>query len=226
MRVLKLIISLLLFALFLTIGIDESSALHYKEILDKKKCDSCHKFQGPPDKTIAEILKRKAPDLFYAGSKFKEEWLVGFLQKPTIIRPAGVLYVNNITGDKKDEIKDVKPCPSNLSKEEADIFAKYLMTLKESNMKTGFTVDEKFSKAKARILFTQKEACNGCHRMKPEEGGISCPTLYNAGQRLNPDWVFDFIKDPHKWDPKIWMPRRITEDSDAALLTNFIASMK
>ncbi|MBI3813890.1 MAG: c-type cytochrome [Nitrospinae bacterium] len=227
MKALKLVIGLLMFALFILTGISSSIAADGKAVVDAKKCGSCHKMQGPAVKTIAEVLKRQSPDLFYAGSKFKEAWLVGFLQNPTIIRPAGTVYVNHIkTGEKKDEIVDVKPCAAKLSKDEAEAVAKYLMTLKEPSMKTGVIVDENFSKAKAKILFTQKEACHGCHRIKADEGGVSCPTLYNAGARLNPDWIYDFIKDPMKYDPKIWMPKRDLSDEDFILLSKFIASMK
>ena len=225
MKGLKLLISLFIVTVFFSTG--SAIAADGKAIVDSKKCGSCHKMQGPPDKTIAEVLKRKAPDLFYAGSKFKEEWLVGFLQKPTMIRPAGTVYVNNIKmGEKKDEIGDVKPCASALSKDEAEAVTKYLMTLKEPTMKTGVIVDDKFSKAKAKVLFGQKEGCSGCHRDKADSGGVSCPTLYNAGERLNPDWIFDFIKNPQKYDPKIWMPRRELSDEDFMLLSKLIASMK
>lgn len=225
MKMLRLAISLFVVAVFFSTG--SSFAADGKAIVDSKKCGSCHKMQGPAVKTIAEVLKRQAPDLFYAGSKFKEEWLVGFLQKPAIIRPGGTVYVNHIkTGEKKDEIVDVKPCASKLSKDEAEAVAKYLMTLKEPSMKAGVIVDESFSKAKAKILFTQKEGCHGCHRIKADEGGVSCPTLYNAGARLNPDWIYDFIKNPMKYDPKIWMPKRDLSDEDFMLLSKFIVSMK
>src|SRR3989338_211575 len=225
MKSLKILISLIVFALFLSVGISNSIADEKdgKAIVDSKKCGSCNKMQGPQDKTIADVLKRKAPDLFYAGSKFKTEWLEKFLQKPTIIRPAGTVYLNNI---KKDEIGDVKPCASNVSAKEAHEVTEYLMTLKEPTMKTGVIVDESFSKAKAKVLFGQKEGCSGCHRDKADSGGTSCTTLYNAGERLNPDWVFDFLKNPQKYDPKIWMPRRELSDEDFMLLSKLIASMK
>src|SRR3989338_6769611 len=159
MKSLKILISLIVFALFLSAGVVNSVSADEKEgkaLVESKKCGSCHKMQGPPDKTIADVLKRKAPDLFYAWSKFKTEWLEKFLQKPTIIRPAGTVYLNNIKmGDKKDEIGDVKPCASNVSAKEAHEVTEYLMTLKEPTMKTGVIVDESFSKAKAK--FGQKE---------------------------------------------------------------------
>ena len=199
-----------------------------KGVFASKNCGGCHQIQGPAaEKTFEDQLKKKGPELWYSGSKFKKEWLEGFLQKPTIIRPAGTVFLNNIKmGEKKDEIGEVKPCASNLSEKEAHEVTEYLMTLKEPTMKTGVIVDDKFSKAKAKVLFGQKEGCSGCHKDKADSGGTSCPTLYNAGERLNPDWVFDFLKNPQKYDPKIWMPRRELSDEDFMLLSKLIASMK
>ncbi len=225
MKALRLLISLFVGVVFFSAG--SSFAADGKAVVDSKKCGTCHKMQGPSAKTIAELLNRKAPDLFYAGSKFKEAWLVSFLQNPTVLRPAGTVYLNHIKpGEKKDEIVDVKPCAAKLSKDEAEAVAKHLMTLKDASMKSGVIADENFSKAKAKILFTQKEACHGCHRIKADEGGVSCPTLYNAGARLNPDWIYDFMKNPMKYDPKIWMPKRDLSDEDFMLLAKFVASMK
>ncbi len=71
-------------------------------LVKSNKCDSCHKMAGPAVKTIKELEARKAPDLFYAGSKFNKDWLVKFLQNPSIIRPAGTVYVNFLKKGEQD----------------------------------------------------------------------------------------------------------------------------
>ncbi|MBI4827927.1 MAG: c-type cytochrome [Nitrospinae bacterium] len=71
-----------------------ASAADGKAVVSANKCASCHKMAGPAAKTIAEVRQRKAPDLFYAGSKFKKEWLEKFLQSPTKLRPAGTVYIS------------------------------------------------------------------------------------------------------------------------------------
>ena len=47
---------------------------HVKELV-QNTCASCHRLEGPP----ASRLEKKAPDLIGSGSKFKHEWLVGWL---------------------------------------------------------------------------------------------------------------------------------------------------
>ncbi|MDK1024027.1 MAG: c-type cytochrome [Gammaproteobacteria bacterium] len=201
-------------------------------LLSQKGCSNCHDLNGPPAATIAEVLKRKAPDLFYAGSKFQEQWLVDYLQHPIQLRPAGTVYLNHIKTNTKgqDEVSEVPGCESRLTQEEAVAVAQHLMTLKDANMETGVVTLGKFSKARARKVFSKDEGCNGCHRIQLRArvitGGVSCPDLFNAGDRLNPDWVFSVIKDPQYWDPKAWMPVRNLDDATVLLLTQFLMSQK
>ena len=225
---------LLLGVLFLLMPFPPAEAVEGKVIIAQNKCGSCHKMTGPPAKTIAEVLARKAPDLFYAGSKFQEEFLVEFSQRPYRVRPTGTVYVNNIeTGEegKIDRlIQNPSLCASGLSQEDAIAAAKYLMTFKDKDMKTGvYQPGAKFFRARAKLIFFKSTACSGCHQVKKRnkvEGGVSGPTLYNAGSRLNGDWVYSFIKDPHYWDPKVWMPELDLPDNTWLLLTNFVMTMK
>ncbi|MFQ5784223.1 MAG: cytochrome C [Alphaproteobacteria bacterium] len=198
-----------------------------------KSCVSCHNLSGPSPNTFDALLKRRAPDLFYAGSKFNRTWLVGWLQKPTLIRPAGVIYLKNIvTKDKKDNIRkeSVAPCPTKLSQPEAEAVADYLMTLKDPNLKAG-VVDpkKKLRKHKALRLFRKKLPCIGCHAItfgKRTMGGVTGPDLRDAGNRLNPDWVYAQIENPQYWDPMTWMPRIEMSHRKREMLTLFIISMK
>lgn len=199
-----------------------------KALVDSNKCGDCHKMQGPAVKTIAEINKRKAPDLFYAGSKFNKEWLVGFIQNPVKLRPAGTVYSHNIkTEGDQDVVKDLPKCASKLSAGDAAAVADYLMTLKDANMKTGvFVAVDKVSGAKARNAMMKEDACNACHTFPEKGGGVSCPTFEGIGSRLNPDWMYSFIKDPTYWDPKIWMAKSNLDDAKLQLMVNFLVSFK
>ncbi len=213
----------LLFVAFLAVP---AWAADGKSLVKSNKCGSCHKMEGPAAKTIAEVLKRKAPDLFYAGSKFRKEWLVGFLQNPTVIRTAGTVYLNNIKleGD-KDVVVPPAKCPSKLSAGDAAAVGDYLMTLKDASMKTGTAKIGKFSKARAKNFMFKKESCNACHSIPRRGGGISCPTFKGIGKRLAPDWIYSFIKNPQHWDPKIWMATRDYSDKDLQLMVNYLSSL-
>ena len=59
-----------------------------EEAFAANKCGECHQTQGPAtEKTIADQLAKKGPELWYAGSKFQQPWLQNWLQDPKPIRP-------------------------------------------------------------------------------------------------------------------------------------------
>jgi mono/diheme cytochrome c family protein len=198
-----------------------------------ERCASCHDTTGPAPQTYQGVLDRMAPDLFYAGSKFNRAWLVEWLQNPTIIRRAGVMFLNHVIDEGgKDKIVEVtvKPCPADLSRAQAEAAADHLMTLEDPVMKTGVVdIGKKLRKLKAYRLFTKQLPCIGCHRIKSGKrmkGGISGPDLTKSGERLNPDWVYARIENPQYWDPKTWMPSIEMSHRKREMLTLFILSMK
>ena len=219
--------------LFLIIALtNEAGAVDGKAIF-AAACASCHNTTSPAPTTFQGVLQRQAPDLFYAGSKFKREWLVRWIQNPTPIRPSGAMFLNHIaTEDGTDRIKKetIASCPSKLNPPEAEAVADYLMSLTDAKMRTGVVNrDKKFSTSIALRLFTKQYPCNGCHTVKirdKEAGGVSAPSLTDAGERLNPDWVYARIENPQYWDPKTWMPKFDLSHDKRETLTLFVVSSK
>jgi len=220
-------------ALFLIVAAGrEAVALDGKAVF-AEQCASCHSTTGPAPASFEGVLKRKAPDLFYAGSKFNRDWLLQWIQSPSPIRRSGVMFLNHIvTVDGKDRVKTdtVKACPSKLNPEEAIAVTDYLMTLKDPKLRAGvISRDKRFSTAQAIRLFTKQYPCIGCHTVTiagKEAGGISGPSLTDAGARLNPDWVYARIADPQYWDPKTWMPKIELSHEKRETLTLFLMSLK
>ena len=191
-----------------------------KGVFASKNCGGCHQIQGPAnEKTFDDQLKKKGPELWYSGSKFKKEWLEGWLEKPTTIRP---LKYNSIT--EKNTEKHVA-----LSKKEADEVAEYLMTLtaKEA-VAVGIT---ETSTPVGKNLFQKKYGCVGCHSVKAgarKVGGVSGPDLSEAGKRLKGDWVYAYLKEPTVFKPVKRMPVfvGIVNDNEMKSLAGFVAGQK
>ena len=100
------------------------------EIL-QKTCTGCHNLTGPSPRTISEYAGRKGPDFFYAADKYRADWLAGWLQKPTRIRPAGMYFFSHIKPGKKRDVIDpatLEPHIS-LSAENAEAVAAALITM-------------------------------------------------------------------------------------------------
>jgi len=76
-----------------------------------------------------------------------------------------------------------------------------------------------------RRLYQNKYGCNACHRVG-EEGGVVGPALDRAGFRLNPTWVFRWVKYPQSLKPETRMPNLGLSDQDAKAVTMYLATLK
>lgn len=159
------------------------------DIFKEKKCINCHSVTKSLAKDFQQQLKKKGPDLWYAGSKYHTTWLESYLQKPTIIRPMAFGSV-----EKKNTLKH-----PTLSTADARAVTSYLASLTSSAVKKG-SVKKANKGVRGKILFKKKQACYGCHQ-SPKRGGKvyggnSGPSFVGAGQRLQGDWIVSFLKDP------------------------------
>lgn len=164
----------------------------------KKSCASCHYTDGPAkEKTIADQLAKKGPELWYAGSKFQKAWLAAWLQDPKPIRP---MKYNSLTA------KNTGDHPKSSAGDAAAI-TDYLMGLTSPAVKAG-TIKPAPS-VQGRNIFTKKMPCGGCHSFPSKEGvqgGLSGPSLVGAGKRLNPDWINAYLANTKLFKPVRDMP--------------------
>ncbi|MBI3755558.1 MAG: cytochrome c [Deltaproteobacteria bacterium] len=191
-----------------------------KGIFTSKNCGSCHQTEGPAtEKTFDDQLKKKGPELWYSGSKFKKEWLVEWLEKPTTIR---LLKYNSVTE------KNTEKHPA-LSKSEAGEVAGYLMTLTAKEAAAAGVTEA--STPMGKNLFQKKYGCVGCHSVKAgaqKVGGVSGPDLSEAGKRLNGNWVYAYLKEPKVFKPVKRMPVfvGIINDNEMKTVAGFVAAQK
>ena len=195
-------------------------------------CSSCHALTKPANADLDRLMTRNGPDLYYAGVKFKKEWLVSWLQNPTTIRPGGAMFVRAVKAGAPgttDTIDPTKvPAHPKLSAADAAAAADALMALGVSDglvQKDAFK-QEPTNAMMASLLFNKLRGCSSCHSVKTGSGGISGPELYTAGERLQPDYIVEYIRDPQKFDPHVWMPKLELTDSDVKKLTGYLTSLQ
>lgn len=164
----------------------------------KKSCASCHYADGPAkEKTIADQLAKKGPELWYAGSKFQKAWLTAWLQDP---KPIRALKYNSLT----DKNKGDHP---KSSAADAAALTDYLMGLTSPEVKAG--VIKPGATPQAKQIFNKKMPCSGCHSFPSGgevRGGLSGPTLVGASKRLNPDWTYAYLANIKHFKPVRDMP--------------------
>lgn len=190
-------------------------------VFKDKNCNSCHYTTGPAqEKSIADQLAKKGPELWYAGSKFQKDWLVAWLQDPKPIRE---LKYNSLSE------KNAGDHPK-LSAGEAGEVGGFLMGL-TSDLVTAGTIKAKYS-PKAKLIFTKKMPCSGCHKYPDKRGnisgGLSGPTLVGASTRLNPDWIYAYLANTTTFKPFRDMPdfKGPLSDAQMKLVSAFVANFK
>ncbi|MBC8287117.1 MAG: c-type cytochrome [Nitrospinae bacterium] len=189
-------------------------------VLDEKGCGSCHRLNA--EETENSFT---APALHYAGNKFQAEWLKQFLKNPEVIRPAGF-----ITGPEFLQAKNLPPHPS-FTEEDANALTENLMGLKISE--PAAVASEPLSKglrAKIKYQFERTFGCISCHQSLnlagKIRGGISGPSLVNAGNRLQADWIADWLKSPGTYKVKGRMPRYKMDPTTLDQFTRFLMTLK
>ncbi len=191
--------------------------------LDEKGCGDCHRFSSGTKQVT------QGPDLFYAGDKFYKGWLKEFLESPVVLRKAG--YITDL-GFLSGKPETGRPHPS-LTQEESARAAAYLMTLRLPGLETGKVDGEPLSKgtrARVKMLFERQYGCIACHEALnlagQVRGGVSGPSLVDAGLRLRPDWIFHWLKTPKKFLPKGRMPLFEVDEETVVLMTKYILSIR
>ncbi|MFQ5441584.1 MAG: c-type cytochrome [Thermodesulfobacteriota bacterium] len=196
-----------------------AGAAEGEKIFTAKRCAACHRTEGPVKVTLTERLKEKGPDLWYAGSRFKREFLLDWLKSPKAIRP---MAYNSLTIKNRGD-------HARLSKEDAASVTDYLMTLKSPLVRSAGIKPN--TAVKGRFIFQKKLGCYGCHMVRRGSkvvGGLTGPALIGASKMLQPDWIYAYLKDPKAFTPATPMPiyRGLVSDSDLRALAGFVAGME
>jgi cytochrome c2 len=189
-------------------------------------CATCHALTKPADASFDRLWTRQGPDLWYAGNKFKADWLVAWLQDPKPIRPAGYPYFKTIMEGPDHDVPDPSKILSHpkLDKAAAETAAAALMKLKgpDDLVKEGTFKGDMAGTRMGALAFNKLRGCTSCHQGEDGKGGFSGPELTDAGARLQPDFIAAYTVDPQRFDPHIWMPTLGLKDQDIQRLTAYL----
>lgn len=194
-----------------------------------QSCAACHALTRPADTSLDRVRDRKGPDLWYAGNKFQPDWLVGWLQDPKPIHPAGYPYFKTIMEGPDHDVPDpskIAPHPK-LAKPDAVAAAAALMQLKgpADLVPAGAFKGDTASARMGALSFNKLRGCATCHQGDGGQGGLSGPELTDAGARLQPDFIAAYTTDPQRFDPHVWMPTLKLNDKDIQRLTGYLTTL-
>jgi len=221
----RILTTLLFTPIFLLASMSPAKSMEDVKTYVEESCGTCHALKKI-SKDIQERIKRKGSHLYYAGNKYQRKWLEAWLQKTTLIRPSGEFPLNHTEvtdeGDviKGDTLLKHIDLPSVRAKEVTD----YLMSLTPNNnlIENVSYTPKKISLSMGKMNFGKFKGCQSCHRDKANEGGQSGPELYTAWNRLQPEYLISYTKDPNLWDVNTMMPNRHLKDSSLQKLVDYL----
>lgn len=185
----------------------------------KSLCVQCHRIEGKP----APRKTKNAPDLMWAGNKYRQEWLLAWLQKPEFKHyPVGY--------DFRPERK--KPHLA-LPADQAKAVTQYLATRKDSRIKEGVMKPGTPEQLSRGEKLYREHGCQNCHLTpantpKGYGGGTSSTSLLKLNERLNPDWVYRFNQNPDDFEPEsgAYIPKPPLPDEDIYAITAYMMTFK
>ena len=190
-------------------------------LVKEKHCDTCHRFSKSE-------TEKSAPDLFFSGNKFQRSWLEKFLRQPETIRLAGH---TRDPGFLKGTPQYTDPHPA-LNPKEARQMTDHLMSLKILIELPPLELPalSKGKRVRVKILFERDYSCIACHQSynlaRQPRGGVSGPSLIDAGRRLRPEWVYQWLKNPRQFTTRGRMPLYTFDEETLRKMTQYIMSHK
>ena len=175
-----------------------------RQVVEQYNCMGCHEIDGQGGfvrKLYADNPEGAPPILFKEGSKVQPEWFYGFLQDPS--RQPLRFWL------------EIRMPTFGLSVEETTSVVNYFTALADLQ-DPFFFWDPKLDSTPEMVSVGEKLmspeyfSCFSCHVRGSETpmGPMSdwAPNLAYAHQRLQPDWVLGWIKDPQALMPGTKMP--------------------
>lgn len=153
-----------------------------------------------------------APDLSREGSRVRPTWLRRFLDRPDTIRPY---------------LEERMP-RFRLDREEIEVIATYMENvLVDSTVPTTLFRRDEITPAlveQGRNLYYSTYACDSCHQVGTKGGAIG-PDLTLAARRLTEGWIYAWLRNSRKLDPKAPEPAYELTDEEARAVTAFLLSL-
>ena len=172
-----------------------------RRLTHQYNCIGCHEIEGRGGfirKYYQENPTLAPPVLNGEGEKVQSHWFFGFLKSPVPIRPWLELRMPTF----------------GLSNDHTGLLVDYFNNL--SNVEFPFTffndktVPPEFIEAAKKLVSKDYFNCFSCHQQgdRKPEGPVEgwAPDLALARQRLNPNWIIKWLKDPQKIQPGTKMP--------------------
>jgi mono/diheme cytochrome c family protein len=182
-------------------GLRVQQVVEGRRLMQQYNCVGCHEIEkrgGFIRKYYQENVTLAPPVLNGEGEKVQSNWFFSFLKAPIPIRPW----------------LEIRMPTFSFSDDHANQLVSYFNGLSKVEIPFAYIDDKKIPAehldAARQLVSKDYFNCFSCHQQgdKKPEGPVEgwAPDLTLARQRLNPNWILRWLKDPQKVQPGTKMP--------------------
>ena len=182
-------------------GLRVQQVVEGRRLMQQYNCVGCHEIEkrgGFIRKYYQENITLAPPVLNGEGEKVQSNWFFSFLKAPVPIRPW----------------LEIRMPTFGFSDEHANQLISFFNGLSKVDIPYAYIDDKKIPpehlEAARQLVSKDYFNCFSCHQQgdKKPEGPVDgwAPDLTMARQRLNPNWILKWLKDPQKVQPGAKMP--------------------
>ena len=173
----------------------------FGRLTDDLACFGCHTMFGRG--------RLVATDLTNEASQAQRAWIEKYFKVPYSLRPILTERMPNL----------------HLSDAEIKTLVDYMeQVFVTDSLEHDITVNDA-AVAKGKLLYEERYGCQGCHQIN-SKGGYVGPPLDKVASRLQPGWMFHWLKNPQAFKPESIEPNNNLSDQDAEALTAYLMTLR
>jgi len=181
-----------------------------KQMLAESGCFGCHEIKGFLD------IPKIGPEINDLSAKTSADWIFRWVRNP------------------KDYTPHTRMPNFRFSNDQAEAIDAFLWSLgkgSDYHPQKGISAGGNADRGKQLV---ETVGCKGCHvvgddtRMRARRGFSYdiAPELTRAGSKLDPDWAFEWLKNPRRFRPTTRMPSLRLSDQEARDIVAYLMSLK
>jgi len=190
-------------------------------LIERAGCFSCHTIDRYKD------WPKTGPDLTKIASKTSRDWAYRWIEDPPSFRR------NTWMPSFFNQSNNNDPASAKRSQQEIHLIVAYLFS-----KSSVFSVEplQKTGNSKKGEELVSSLGCFACHTIDPkpshekptlqtlrrEQG----PNLIGLGSKTTSEWLYNWLKDPHRYHPATKMPNLRLSDQEASDIAAFLATDK
>jgi len=181
-----------------------------RQMLVEAGCAGCHEIKGYTD------LQKIGPQLNKLSAKTNPDWIFRWVRNP------------------KDYNPHTRMPNFKFGNDTAEAITAFLLNISKENSFTTQSGAYLGGNSEHGKLVVDAVGCKACHVVENDERvrqlrGTSydiAPELTRVGSKVNPDWLFDWVRNPKHFSPDTRMPNLRLTDGEAKDIVAYLMTLK